>query len=306
MAYPNDFYETLVAASSQATASLQLPNSFIGCVYTQYTPNYTAAIGQTLKINVPSVNVSNASDLGNSGITGVSPGDTSVSLTINHKYSSNRKISTYEASLSANELSQVYLQPVIEEVLRKLDQAMAADITSANFDSYSSITAGADILTRANIATGWANLRAAGVPLGNPADNKLVVHSTVYGNMMAASEFNAEATVGIRAAEIAQRRAQILDQFGFELVDDPYVPLPGAGTYAALMMHRFAYGLRTVTQPLVRTGNLMQTVVFPRPNVPVVIETWQEPKDQARYIHAFVICGHGVTRADMAQFLVTT
>lgn len=306
MAYPNDWYETLVAAASMATQALSLPNTFIEAVYTEYSPNYQGALGQTLTINVPTVSVSNASDEGNGGITGISPGDVSVQVSINHKYGSNRKVTLYEDTLAAQVLSQVYVQPVIEEVLRKLDQAMCADITSANFNSYTSITAGADTIARSHLGQAWANLRAAGAPLNDPSNNYLLSHPVVIGNMMSSSDFSSESTVGIRAAELAQQRALVVNQFNFRVLDDPYCPLPGAGTYAALAAHRYCYGLRTVTPSLVRNENLVQTVVFPKPKVPVVLETWYEPKDQARYIHAYVMCGHKVVRPELGQFLVTT
>lgn len=306
MSYPADFQETLVAAASMATASLKLPNQMVEHVFTQYSPNYDSATGKTLTINVPNVSINNASDIGAGGITGQAPADTQTSLTISHKYSSNRQISTYDATLSANNLAAIYLAPIIEEVLRKTDNAICADMTTGNLPTNGSITGGNDVFTRANLATAWANLRAAGVPVGNPADCKFVTHSTVIGNMMAATEFSSESVVGIRAAEINQRQAVILPQFGFELVDDPYMPLPTSTSYAGVAFHKFFYGLRTVTPVINQGGQVYRTVVFPKTNVPVVVEAWYEPKDQSNYIHAFLMCGHGVVRENMAQYLVTT
>ena len=305
MAYPNDYYETLVQASSAVTQTLKLPNMFMESVFTQFSSNWAGALGQSMTINVPVVNVSNASDETNAGVTGVAPTDTTVSLTMSHKYGSNRKIPLYEQTLSAGDLATIYLGPVIEETLRKLDSSMCADITTGNFNSYTSITGGADVFTRAHLGTAWGNLRAAGVPVNTPDNNFFLSHSLVIGNMMGTSDFSQESVVGINTAELTQKRALIVNQFNFQVIDDPYCPV-NAGAYSALAYNRSAYGLRIAVPPLLRTENLVQTLVMARPNVPVVVESWFEPKDQARYIHAFIICGHGVTRKDLAQFLVST
>lgn len=306
MAYPTDWYETLVAAASAATASLQMPNTMVDLVFAQYSSNYAGALGQSLKINVPVVNNANATDIQNGGVVGITPDETSTQIVINHKYSSNRRIQTYDETLSAGDLGMTYVQPVIEEVLRKLDSAICAEITTANLPTNGTIVGGNDTFTRAQIASAWASLRARGVPTGNPAMCAFVTHSLVLGNMMGSAEFANESVVGINAAELTQQSARLFPQFGFNAVDDPYMPQPAAGTYAAVAFHRYFYGVRTVVPRLANSEHFKQTVVMPRKNVPVVLETWVEPKDQARYIHGFVMCGHKVVREDMAQFMVTT
>lgn len=306
MAYPNDWYETLVAAGTAATASLQMPNSLLDAVYKEYSSNYRGAMGQTLTINVPTVSDSNATDIGRGGITGIAPTNSTIQIPIDHKYSSNRKIPNSDLILGAPGLASAYVQPVIEEVLRKLDSGIANDLTAANFPTNGSTTLGADTASAANLSALWVKLRVQGVPM-DPSNLFFVSHPVVIGNMMASDDFRKESTTGINTSEAIQREARILRQFKMEVIDDPYMPVT-SGAYSALAFHRFAYGLRLVAPDLsvLNVDRVVATVVFPRPKVPVVLETWNEPKEQARYIHAYIMCGHKVVRENLGAFAVTT
>lgn len=305
MAYPTDFYETLVAANGAAQAILSPPKGLLEAVYTQFSSNYTGGLGQTLKINVPTVSVSNATDETNGGLTGIAAADTSVSIAINHKYGSNRMIPIYEDTLSPEEIGSIYIAPVIEEVLQKLGAGVGANFTETVFSTNSVISgAGADVVQRADLGKAYGVLRTKGVPI-EPNNSFLAVHPVVGGNMLAASEFNAEATVGIRAAELAQQQARVVDQFGFRFIEDSNLTV-ATGVYTCVAFHRYSYGLRIVTPTLKNNGRVDQTVVMATPSIPVVVESWYEPKDQARWIHAFVMCGHGGVRPEMGQVIKTS
>lgn len=303
MSYPSDYYATLVQAGTAATGILTLPNQVVESVYTDYDSGL-AQFGQTVNVVIPTVSVSNASDITNSGITGVAPGDSEVAVTLNHKYSSNRKIPSFEA-VSANpiKLAQLYIAPVIEEVVQKLNTTLAATITTTNFPT-GAVTGGADVLTRANISSAWAQLRTVGVPMGDGNLN-LLVHPVVYGNMMSSSEFANESVVGVSQAEAANQRAVILPQYGATLRDDPHMPVT-SGAYTCILMHKYAIALRTAVEAQPTGTAMIQTTVFPKPDLPVQLQLWFEPKDQAWYIHAYILCGFSVARATHGCVLTTS
>ena len=305
MAFPNDFHETLVAAANEATQFLSPPTAMINAVYAQHSSNYVGALGQTLKINIPKVNVANAVDEGRNGLTLIDPDDDSAQIVIDKKYGSNRKLLNMDLSLTPTDLANIYIAPVVEEVKQKLDIALAADVIN-NADLYPVIQGGADLFTRAQLGAAWGRLRAAGAPMNDPSKASFITHSVVMGSMLAATEFTSEAVVGIRAAEIAQQQAMILPQFGARIMDDANFESDStAGEYWGVYLHKFAYGLRTVTPRLVSNSHVTQTPIQVAPNVFITLETWYEPMQQARVIHAYIICGHAMVRPELAQLLKT-
>lgn len=305
MAYPTDVRETLVKAANLAVGMIRLPNALIDCAYTEF--DTTGRLGETVNVVYPTVDSSKATNITNGDISTSAISTGTIAVKIDQKMSSSRVVRAYDQTLSGVEqLAKFSIAPAIEEVLQQVNTNLATLITAGNFNSYAAITGGADIFTRANLTTAWANLHGAGVPL-TPGDVFFVTHSQVYGNMMSATEFINQAIVGTNAAESVQQNGFLLPQLGARILADPAMPLPTAGMYSGLFFNRFALCLRTALQPPMNvSGNIVETVVYPKPNLPVQIQMSEDITKQGLIIHAFSIHGVKVGRKDYGSFCLST
>lgn len=305
MSYPTDYQATLVAAGSIATQALTLPNQIIDSCYFDYDADLSQ-FGKTVNIVIPTVDVSNASDIANGGISGIDPADSTVAVTVSKKFSSNRKIKDFDAVLANPvKLAELYVRPVIEEVTQKLNQSLAGLISSSNFTTNSVTGSGDDVFSRADIAKGWAKLRTLGVPVDD-GNLSLLVSPTVYGNMMGTSEFANESVQGINAAEVVNRRARLLTQFNAVIKDDPHMPTLSSGANSVgILMHKYAIAVRTALSPSPQGTSMLQSVVYYKPDLPVHLQLFFDPLTQAHYIHAFIQCGYAVARENHGCLLTT-
>jgi hypothetical protein len=71
-------------------------------------------------------------------------------------------------------------------------------------------------------------------------------------------------------------------------------------------MHRYAIALRTAVEAQPKGTAMLQTTVFPKPDLPVTLQVWFEPKDQSFYLHAYTLVGYTVARPSHGSIIVTT
>jgi hypothetical protein len=109
-----------------------------------------------------------------------------------------------------------FFQPRFEEMLRRMNRSIIAQINTTNFGTgttpagYTLFTGTGTVanqITRADIATAWTNLASVGVPMGNLNDVSLMVNHATFGQFLADNAFTQMINVGNEAAVAAQQRA---------------------------------------------------------------------------------------------------
>lgn len=262
--------QTLVAASSEAAMHLKYRNAFIDAIYWDYQPEAKATVGTTLNVIIPSVDEGDVVDAAGGAYQPTDTVHTVPTVTLDKDFTSSFIIRNWDEVRSPIRLREKYIQPRLEGMLRKVNRTISNLITTTNFSTHTLISgAGADLFQRADLTGAWKNLAGVGVPVDDTANLSFITNTTAYGNMLADSNFTAEATVGVNAAELAQQRAVLLSQYGARVLYDQHITNYNSGKQAGILMHRYAVAGVTVN-PISEAATRM--IVFPRPNLPVLIE----------------------------------
>lgn len=299
-------FETAVAAFNEGAAALKFSNTMLENVYMGHAPA-TGGVGETISINVPTVAEGDVVDIGAGDIEVSDNAHATYSLTINTKLSIAKIIRGFDQLRSPADMRRLYSDAWLESLVRKANRAVCNLVTSANFASYSSITGGADTFTRANLATAWNNLAGGGAPLGDAANLRFVTGNTPYSSMLADTAFFQESLVGVDAAEAATRKAVIMPQYGAEIQWDQMFPQPSAGaTYAGLFFHKHAIAMRAAVEPSQADSHIEEFLVYPKPNLPIKVQTWNSGEKQGRVFHMSLVFGLKVVRPEYGSYLVTT
>lgn len=297
-------FETLVAGMSEASQHLKYSNAFSELVYAGYEP-ITAQYGQTLNVLIPTVSEANTADIGGGPIQVRDTDHTSRSIVFDKHFSDSFIIKTWDQIRTPRQLADLYLQPAMEGLLRKVNNTLVQLVNTTQFSTHASITGGADTFTRANMGTAWSNLAAAGVPVDTPGDLNLVTHPVPYANMLSTTDFYQESVVGINTAEMTQQRAMLAPAFNTRLAwDQHFVAVSGA--YPALMFHKHAIAVVSANLPGSNDHSVMETTSFVRPWLPVQVQMQYSLKDQGHIIHMHCGWGVKVTRPEYGCYMVST
>lgn len=302
-------FQTLVLP---AVASLQAPvmfsNSMIRKVYVQPQPQ-PGNVGQTINVNIPIVAEGDVVDIGNGPIQITDQDHDTVSLTVNNNKSKALRIPDFDAIRTPMRLRDFYLAPAIESVTRKINRGLCNLVNTTNFSVHSSITGGADLFTRGNLATAWGNLVGAGVPM-TPGDLHFVTGHVPYANMMSdtTNSWIQESVIGVSAAESIQQRAMFMPVFGATIDYDQLFPQPSAGaTYAGLFFHRHAIAMVPVLPPMGEKPHVQETTYqVPGSGLTYRIQFWYDPREQAWILHIHCVYAQAVVRAAFGSYLVST
>ena len=302
-------FEThILPATAELQTPLQLRNAMVRKVYIQGFP-IPGRVGQTISVNIPVVAENDVIDIGNGPIQITDQDHTNVTLVVNNNKSKAVRINDFDRSRSPADFRAMYLAPTIEAVLRKINRSVCTLVSSTNFSSYTSITGGADLFTRAHIATAWSNLTGAGVPF-QPGDVHFVTGNVPYANMMAdtSNSWIQDSVVGTAAAELVQQQAMFAPQYGAQIDYDPMFPQPSAGaTYAGLFFNRHAIAIVPVSVVDDNAPGVQTTFYRPEGTGLVFrIQYWYDPREQAWILHVHCVYALNVVRPQFGSYLVTT
>lgn len=299
-------FQTLVLP---ATAALQAPtmykNSMVRKIYVQDQP-IPGTVGQVINVNIPTVQENDVLDIGNGPIQVTDQDHTNVTLTVNNNLSKAVRIPDFTKVQTPLDLLQFYLAPTIESVLRKVNRSVCNLVTTTNFNVHSSITGGADVFTRANVATAKGNLLGVGVP-DVMGDNFFVTGHTPYTNMWATAEWYQQYQAGQGGVDL-QSTGRFVPQFNTLFDYDQQFLQPSAGaTYAALLFHRAAIALVPVVPPSEEKPHVEETFYQPDGSgLTLRIQFWYDPREQAWILHVHAIFALAVVRPNFGSYLVST
>jgi hypothetical protein len=307
MSFPADWVETLVAESSEASASIQLPKAFVDSVYFDLKPMYSSAVGGDVRINVMNVNSDNVTDIANGPLVSSVPAisESSVTVAITKKASNPRSIPDFDELKSNYRIAQEVIAPLIEETLIYVNKDLASFANSTSLTASGTITGGADTFTRANFAAARSALRKKGVDFSS-GEVTLFLNPDVYGNVLASDDFKNESAVGITAAEAANQLGALMKIFGAYVKEDNDLPVVSTSLYGAAMIHKNCIAVRAVVRKPRNDGNIVSTVIQPKPGLFMNVETWYDPNKQSNMIHVSCTYGRAVIRPEFGVYLQTT
>lgn len=302
------FQELVLPATAALQSPLKLANSMLRCVYVQRQP-IAGTVGKTIDVNIPTVSRNDVVDIGAGPIQVTDQTHTNVQLVVNRNPSKALIIREFDQLRTPLAMRDFYLAPAIESVTQSIDKTICDLVTTTNFNVHSSITGGADVFTRAQVAQAWANLRGVGVP-DDPGHQFFMTSHVPYSNMIGddANKWITESIVGVAAAEAAQQRARLAPAFNSEILYDQLFPQPSAGaTYAGLLFHRHAIALVPVMPRVGGEPHIEETIYQPPGSgLTYRIQFWYDPREQGYVLHVHCMYALNVVRPNFGSYLVTT
>lgn len=307
----NGIFETLVVPASVAAAqTAKFSNAMLNYVFTNYSGEY-GKIGQVMNINIPIVNEGDVADIGAGAIQLSDTNHTPTSITINQNPSVSKRIQSFDQFRTSFDLQQLYMEPMVESLLRKVNRAvanLANPAASTGFLSVNSSQSGGGTASfiRSDVGTAWATLAGQGCPM-DPANAFFVTHHVPYGTMLSDTTNNwvQQYVVGQPAAEKLQQTARFMPQYNMSLDYDQTMPKTSTPKYIALAFHRYAIGLKPVNQyPADSGGYVREMTIFPRPNLPLRVQLWYDPAQQGYVMHMNTIYGLSVVRPEWGVQIV--
>lgn len=299
-------FQTLVAASSLATQSLRFQNAGIRSIYLDHQPNATFQPFTTLNVLIPTVN---EGDVENIGAGPLQPKDTThnnVSITLDFKESTSFSIQSWDQVRTPARLNELFMQPKLEGLLRKVNRRVMNLLTSTNFNTYTKITGGSDDkFSRAELATCWANLDNAGVPTDDANNLVFLTDPIAYANMMSDTAFFQESIVGVEASVRATQRAMIAPQFNATIRRDQQMPIESAGKKMGIMMHRYAVAMVIPSMPSLG-GDIQETTIFPIEKLPIQVQMQPSLIGQGTVINMQIGFGVRVVRPEYGSTVEST
>jgi hypothetical protein len=304
---PNDtdglFSTVLSAATTAANDILQYRNAFLDAIYWDYQAELQAQQGAAIDVILPTVDEGDVTDAQGGAYTPTDTKHSKATITLDKDFTSSFLIRGYDQVRTRVELQTKFFKPRLEAMVRKMNRTIAELITSTNFNTYTVISgAGADVFARTDLAGAWKNLAGRGVPVDAEMDMSFITSPTAYGNMLGDSNFANESVVGVDAAKAAFQQAKLLNLVGARPYYDQHISKFTAGKEPGILMHRSAVAGVTVN-PL--SGAENRAIVFPKPNLPVLVEVGYSIKDRGWLVGMTAQWGVKVVRPDHGSLLET-
>lgn len=300
------FNSIVLPATLQAVQAPKFRNAMHKRVWV-YPQTVSSNIGQTVSINIPTVDENDVVDIG-AGPVQVKDGvHSNVPIVVNNNRSRSLKIDDFTRFRSPLDFQRLYMDAMIEAVLRTVNRSIANLATS--FTTYAAITstsAVANSFARADVTGAWTNLRTAGAP-DNLEDNTLMLHHVPYGAMASDSAWLTQNIVGTPAAEGVQQTAKFMPAYNAMVDYDQTMPLTSGGKYTGLFFNRYAIGVVPVVPPAQRSaGFLEESIVYPgNGDLAFRVQMWLDPQQQGYIIHVHCIYGLAIIRPQFGSLLQT-
>src|SRR5262245_15265009 len=143
------FYQTVVAAATEASQLLAPTHKLSESVYTDYKPS-TATLGQTINVAIPTDPTASVADAGVSDIALTDIGFATVPIVFNkHPYYA-YVVRDFEQFNAASDVRNVFMDAALKGVKNNINAAISALLVAGNFPTNAAIatTAGAVTVTQ--------------------------------------------------------------------------------------------------------------------------------------------------------------
>lgn len=213
------FFQTLVAAATEASAALVGQTQLVDAVYQDYKP-VTLSPFNTMQIPLP--DQSTLSDIGAGNFTPVDVSAGMATLTFQNHPGIAYVIRDFEQYRSPETIRTLFLDATFKRAIEYLNGQISALITRSQFSTYAPIvtSAGTANLGINDYAKAWGALAAGKIPVQETDNMRLAVHPDVYANLLTNSNWVAESMVGRLMSDSVRRDAWLGQQFGAHVVWD--------------------------------------------------------------------------------------
>jgi hypothetical protein len=246
------FYQTIVAAATEASQALVYNLKAVDSVYMDYRSE-AATIGQILNVIIPGVRTGNVQDQGTGDVNLTDVSETTVSIVFNKHPSDAFVIRDFEQYNSPTLLRKLFLDSAIKGIKENINANVCALFNTTNFTTLSAISGTLHDITTSQFLSGMAFLADQRVPIQNDPENvSLLVPSTVYTGMLADNNWTQAQIAGMFTAETVRRTGEFPTAFGATIKLDQQMPTTGAvgsRTFTAAYLHRWAVAVATRPLP---------------------------------------------------------
>lgn len=299
-------FQTLVAAASAASQNLVYENQLQRTIYVDYQP-VVATPFTTLNVLIPTVNEGNVVDIQAGPIQPVDYTYNQTSISFNKHFSEAFVIKSWDQIRTPADLQRLFIKPAFEALLRKVNRTIAAQITSTNFNTYTTVTgAGTSKWARLDLTTAWNNLVGAGVPVYDSANMFFTTSPLAFSNLLNDQNFIFQYIVGDRNQTAAQDTAKIRTLYGAQVDFDQHLT-PASGTaQTGLFYHRYSMAAVTANPPSNNSPAVDETIVVLDGKWPVQVQMAYSLQDQGWVIHLHLYWGFAVVRPEMGSYMATS
>lgn len=222
------FFERLTAASGQYNAATVGALNFLDVVYKDVRPE-VARIGQTIRVPYP-----DAAAFTDQGLSGWTPVSDALAAGYKDVVIANRPgkpmfVHDFEQYQTSSDLVENFLDPYYKRAAEYANGAIAAAITTANFNVIPAFKSGViGGLAVADAANAWDALVDQKVPITDQSNAALIMHNNVHRATLLSSEWSQENQVGAIIAMDTRRNAgdgAAALAFNFKRVWDQQAPV---------------------------------------------------------------------------------
>jgi hypothetical protein len=255
----SSFYQTLVAATTEASQALVGPNAFLDSIYIDFKPE-AASIGQTLNVALPNGGAPPTSSVADGGVA--DPVFTDISFTTEAIIFSqhpqyNYIIRDFEQFNSPLAIRQIFMDAAIKAVAEYADTQVAALFTTGNFTTNTAIAGtgngggtNGDSIAVKDFLKGQAALLSQRVNVNDVQNMTLIQHPVPYTNLLADTAWTQQSIASELVAERVRTTGEIRVGFGSTIAHDLFAPYNGGTTtYTGCYFHRWAVALATRPLP---------------------------------------------------------
>ena len=305
----NGFYQTLVAAATEASQALMGTNHLMDSVFLDYKPT-VADIGQTLNVEVPAQVTSQVTDAGVADIALTDVSATTTPIVFNKHPYYGFQVRDFEQYNTPASLRNVFLDAAIKGVCENIDQNIAALLTTSNIVTNAAINTTGHLVTTAQFLTGYSALADQKVNVTDSQNMSFVNVPKVYSAILGDANWTQAQIAGQQLAGEAHIGGAIDTSYGAKIKLDQAMSTLNTGTapsrtFTSAYFHRYAIAL--ATRPLPEPdSNIVNYTYIMYKGVPIRIMIGYNQFPKMSWI-VTVDSGYGlkVVRENLAQlFLV--
>lgn len=303
-----NFYQTLIAAASEASEVLVGSTKMIESVYLDYKPEVAPDIGQTLNINIPANASAAVSDIGTGDFSFSSPSTTVKSLVFNKHPSAAYVVTDFSQFNTPADVRTRFLDSYLKAILENVNTDLCSLLASANFTSSTPTVVGAALgWAKADVGAAWGELVTNKVPVNDLGDFFGIVHPKTYAAMLEDDYWTANSQIGYQLAGQVRRYAMLGQQWGALIDYDHAVPVAGTTTlvYSNALFHRHAIALAVRPLPLPQT-NVVEASIVNIKGIPFRIMLGYNQTKQGWVTTVDTAYARGVIRPEMGVIVSTT
>lgn len=309
MADPHaNFFQTLIAAASEASQVLVGSTKMLESVYLDYKPEVAPDIGQTLNVVIPANAAGAVSDIGTGDFSFSTPTSAVKSLVFDKHPAAAYVITDFSQFNTPADIRNRFLDGYLKAMLEQVNTDLCSLLASANFTGSTATVAGTGLgWAKADVGKAWGELVTNKVPVNDLGDLFGLVHPKVYAAMLEDDYWTANSQIGYQLAGQIRRYAMLGEQWGALIDYDHAVPVAGTTTltYSNALFHRYAIALAVRPLPLPQTNVVDATIVNIK-GIPFRVMLGYNQTKQGWVTTIDTAYARGVIRPEMGCIVTTT